>query len=991
MSVHSIKNYQAEVEKLIHFGGSKNEKTIKNAFCNLLNEYAIQKHLMMIPEVPILTKDRKKIIPDGTLKDIFRQDWGYWESKDEYDNIDQEIEIKLSKGYPKDNILFEDSKTAILIRNGIEVIRVSMKDPEGLHCLIEEFVNFERPEVATFRKAIELFKNDIPKVTESLRDIILKQNKENPSFVKARDDFLELCRESINPDVVIEDVREMLIQHILTEDIFNNIFDEPYFHRENNIANELEKVIKTFFFGDKRRAVLSKIQHYYKTINAAAAGIPDHHEKQKFLKVLYENFYKSYNPKAADRLGVMYTPNEIVKFILETTDYLLYKHFDKFLEDKNVEILDPAVGTGTFICDLIDYLRKEKVEYKYEKEIHGNEVAILPYYIANLNIEFTYKQKIGEYREFKNLCFVDTLDNMGFGYKNKQNQLWALSTENTERIKNQNRKKISVIFGNPPYNANQKNENENNKNREYPEIDRRIKNTFVKYSNAQKTKVYDMYARFYRWAFDRINDNGIISFITNRSFIDSLTFDGFRKCVMDNFSYCYIIDTKSDVRANPKIAGTTHNVFGIQTGVALMFLVKEEKKENKKCQIRYFSLDDFWRKEQKLQYFSETKLKDIPLERLRPDEYNNWINTSDTNFGLLLSINKIFDLVTPGVNTARDEWVFDFDLQNLIKKVKYFIETYNDMIDDDINTFPNKIKWSSTLKNSFLKKNKIQYNKRLIKEFFYRPFVKKYYYSEKNMSDRLTKNHYKIAGNNLDIDNLIISVSGKGSSKPFSVLAHKNLSSFDLLEKTICFPLYYFAENNERVDNISNLALKAFQTHYNNKRIRKKDIFYYIYSVLHNPKYRKTYEFNLKRELPRIPYYKNFIKWSNVGEKLLNVHTNYENVKPYKLKRIILEKVAYPNVKLKVNKKKGEIIIDEATHLKGVPEEVWEYRIGNRSALEWVLDQYKKKKPYSNIIAERFDKYLFADYKTEVIDLLKRICTVSIETVDILKTIKDEL
>jgi len=545
MSQFSINQYLSEVEKIVHFGGTKKETAIRNAFYNLLNEYAKAKGLMIVPEVTIKATNGKNVTPDGTLKDTLRQDWGYWESKDEADKIDDEIKKKFDKGYPKNNILFEDSQTAVLFQNGVEQMRVAMNDPEALDKIIITFIKFERPEVQNFRKAIEHFKEDIPKVTETLRSIIIDCEVGNTKFINAGKKFLKLCHDSINPNVTMDDVREMIIQHILTEDIFNSVFGETQFHRENNIAHELEKVIDSFFTGSLRRAVLSTIKHYYEAINAAAAGIADHHEKQKFLKVVYETFYKSYNPKAADRLGVVYTPNEVVRFMVASTDYLLNKHFNTFLESKGVEILDPATGTGTFICDIIDYIRKDKLEYKYGNELHANEVAILPYYISNLNIEFTYKQKTGKYKEFQSLCFVDTLDNMGFGFAGKQLDMFAPFTEeNSKRIHMQNGRKISVVIGNPPYNANQMNENENNQNREYPEIDKRIKDSFIKYSTAQKTKVYDMYARFYRWAFDRLDSNGIIEFVTNRSFIDSRTFDGFRKCVQNEFDYAYIYFTR---------------------------------------------------------------------------------------------------------------------------------------------------------------------------------------------------------------------------------------------------------------------------------------------------------------------------------------------------------------------------------------------------------------------------------------------------------------
>jgi predicted helicase len=548
MSLDAIRNYYREVESHKHRGGTGNESVRRFAFQKLLDTYARSKELQLVAEVGIKGRKGKVVYPDGTLKDILRQDWGYWECKDEYDDLEIEISKKFEKGYPNDNILFEDGNRALLYRDGNEVSRTDFNDADALDKTLKNFLQYQRPEVAEFRKAIELFKQDVPKVTAALRDIIVTKAEQNTEYLTKMKTLLTLCKEVINPNITKDDIREMVIQHILTADIFNTIFDEPNFHRENNIARELNNLTDTFFTREVRNNTLAGIKHYYDTINAKAAQIYDHHEKQMFLKVVYETFYKSYDPKKADRLGVVYTPNEIVRFMIDSTDYLLGKHFNKQLEDKNVEILDPATGTGTFICELIDHFRKDKLEYKYKNELHANEVEILPYYIANLNIEFTYKQKMGQYAEFENLCFVDTLDNMGFDYKDKQDDIFSLSDENAERIKKQNEKKISVIIGNPPYNVSQMNSNDQNQNREYPEIDDRIKKTYIKYSTAQKTKVYDMYARFYRWAMDRLDENGIIAFITNRSFIDSRTFDGFRRIIQDNFDFAYIIDTKSDVR-----------------------------------------------------------------------------------------------------------------------------------------------------------------------------------------------------------------------------------------------------------------------------------------------------------------------------------------------------------------------------------------------------------------------------------------------------------
>lgn len=1007
MSIYSITQYYSEVEKIIHFGGTKKETAIRNAFYNLLNEYAKSKGLILVPEVTIRTAAGKNVTPDGTLKDSLRQDWGYWESKDEADEINEEIKKKFDKGYPKENILFEDSKTAVLIQNGVEVMRVPVSDSQALDRLLLTFISFERPEVKNFRKAIELFKQDIPKVTETIREMLEIQEKTNPKFVKERDKFLQLCHDSINPDVTKADVREMIIQHILTEDIFNTIFDETQFHRENNIAHQLEGVINTFFTGSTKRTALSTLQHYSQTINAAAAGIADHHEKQKFLKVVYETFYKSYNPKAADRLGVVYTPNEIVKFMIESTDYLLNKHFGKFLEDKGVEILDPATGTGTFVCDIIDYIRKEKLEYKYKNEIHANEVAILPYYISNLNIEFTYKQKMGAYAEFENLCFVDTLDNMGFTYRGKQVDMFAPFTEeNSKRIKRQNDKKISVVIGNPPYNANQVNENEKNKNREYPIIDKRIKDTFIMYSTAQKTKVYDMYARFYRWSFDRLNDKGIISFITNNSFINSKTFDGFRKCVQDEFQYVYIIDLGGNIRELSGKDGIylneKHTIFGqaAAVGIAIMFLIKDKIESQKvnKCQINYIHPTDIRAtRDEKINFLNEHKFKDISFEHVTPDKNNNWINLTDNDFETLLPLRneknpseQLFFSNLNGVATSRDEWVYDFSAELLTKKAKFFISHYNKLVDGGSKEIDKIIKWSSTLISNYKKGKKAKFNESYIVDSIYRPFIKQKYYSEKILNDRLTENHYEVFGKKLDKDNVLLILAAY-DRKPFTVFSVTSIQNMNFFgDPAQSIPLYRYDIDGNRKDNITNFGLAQFVKQYKKSDITKKDIFQYIYALLHNPVYRKKYELNLKRELPRISFYKNFAKWSDWGKALMDLHINYETVKPFALKETNIKDIKEPKAKLKADKETGVIILDEATTLSGVPAEAWEYKLGNRSALEWVLDQYKEKKPSDPTIAEKFNTYKFADYKPQVIDLLKRVCTVSVETMKIIKAMEAE-
>ncbi|MGB8337563.1 MAG: type ISP restriction/modification enzyme, partial [Burkholderiales bacterium] len=932
-------------------------------------------------------------------------------------DIDVEIEKKLKKGYPSDNILFEDSITAVLLQNGSECLRAEMRNSEELDKLIRRFVEFERPELQSFRLAIDQFKQDLPEVFTALRDLISAHLKTNKPFKTGLNTFLKLCQDSINKTIVLDDVREMLIQHILTEDIFYTVFNDTQFHRENNIARELQKVAETFFTGATKKNTLKRLESYYGAIKQSASGIANHHEKQKFLKAIYENFYKIYNPKMADRLGVVYTPNEIVRFMIESTESLVHKHFNKLLSSKSVEILDPATGTGTFMTDLIEHFKGDKkaLEYKYKNELHCNEVAILPYYIANLNIEFTYSQIMGEYAEFPHICFVDTLDNLGFKQEHtgRIEDLFSagMTAENTERVKKQNAKKISVVLGNPPYNANQLNENDNNKNRTYDGIDKRIKDTYIHESTAQKTKLYDMYSRFFRWASDGLDENGVIAFITNRSFIDSRTFDGFRKTVANEFNEIHIVDLGGDVRANPKLSGTTHNVFGIQTGVAISFLVKNRK--SKGCRICYARRPEMEIADDKLSYLAETKLDTIEFETITPDKNNNWINLADNDFESLIPIanketkavksqakeNAIFKLFSLGVVTARDEWAYDDDEKALNKKIDFLIKSYNHDVKklslksnkkDITDELATDFKWTRAVKNDLKKGISYEFNKDLIQESLYRPFVKKQLYFSKQLNEMQYQLNlmFKNAGN------IAISFLCVSSENKLAAMAVNCNFDYCCLKMgnggTQAVSYWAYDKDGNRTDNITDWGLSQFTKHYAKLKtpITKLAIFHYVYAVLHDPIYREKYALNLKREFPRIPFYADFWQWAGWGEALMNAHIGYENVKPTKLKRVD-QAIKNPKAKLKADKENGLIILDEATTLSGVPAAAWDYKLGNRSGLEWVLDQYKESKPKDPTIREKFNTYRFADYKEHVIDLLARVCTVSVETQKIVEDMKN--
>src|SRR3990172_1541379 len=583
MSQVLIQQYLNNLRDLRKVSGTTRESVVREAFKDLLKGWARSQDLVFVPEYEIETPAKDRRYVDGALVHALRVPFGYWEAKDEKDDLDAEIATKLRRGYPQDNIIFEDSTQAVLVQERQEVYRCPVDNVNALEKLLELFFQYERAEITEFRKAVEQFKADLPMVLEALRSMIEQAHKREPEFRKAAEEFLKHAQEAINPSLTEADVREMLIQHILTEDVFAAVFPGTPFHQDNNVARELYKLEATFFKGDTKYQTLKGMAPYYAAIRAAAAQISTHHEKQTFLKVIYENFYKVYNPKAADRLGVIYTPNEIVRFMIESADYLCEKHFGRNLIDKDVEILDPAAGTGTFNCELLEHFRGQpaKLKHKYLEELHANDVAILPYYVANLNIEATYAAIAGEYLEFPNLCFVDTLDNvaaLGIYAGHQHDMFGALSDINIERIRRQNKKKISVIIGNPPYNANQANENENNKNREYPEIDKRIKNTYINASTAQKTKLYDMYARFFRWASDRLDANGVLAFVSNSSFIDSRTYDGFRKIITEDFNEIWIVDLKGNARTTgERRRKEGGNVFDdqIRVGIAVYFCVKK--------------------------------------------------------------------------------------------------------------------------------------------------------------------------------------------------------------------------------------------------------------------------------------------------------------------------------------------------------------------------------------------------------------------------------
>lgn len=1038
MSQLLINAYLRQLDVIKKASGSHRETIVREAFKDLLKSWGKQHGLVFLAEYPLKTATKANIAVDGVLLHELRMPLGYWEAKDERDDLDEEIDKKLRKGYPQDNIIFSDDVTAVLIQHKEEVLRCDMTDTKKLAQLLKLFFGFERREIADFRAAVEQFKHDLPTVLEALRSMIAAQEKGNASFRAASAKFLEHAKEAINPALTEADVREMLIQHILTEEIFSKVFDSE-FHHENNVARELYALENEFFTGALKKQTLKGLETYYAAIRAAAAQISSHGEKQTFLKVIYENFYKVYNVKAADRLGVVYTPNEIVRFMIDGADWLCEKHFGRNLIDKDVEILDPATGTGTFICELLEHFRGQpkKLEHKYQNELHANEVAILPYYVANLNIEATYAAITGRYEEFPNLCFVDTLDNVGLhtSARGVNADLFAgVSEENVARIKRQNGRRISVIIGNPPYNANQANENDNNKNREYPHIDARIKQTYIAESTAQKTKLYDMYARFFRWASDRLSENGVLAFITNRSFIETRTFDGFRKTVAQEFSDIYVVDLGGDIRALSGLDGIflneKHTIFGTAAavGVAISFFVKRQSKQAN-SQIRYIHPCDIRAtRDDKLGFLALNPLRNIQFEVIKPDKNNNWINLTDNDFDTLIPLasketkaaktetnqRAIFKLYSLGVSTNRDEWLYGDDGTALKQRMLYFIEQYASQAAD--REFSKAIKWSRNLKRRFLQGRREPFDCERVVRAAYRPYYSPLLYDSDLFVD---EGGSKAAMFPFGQSNLSVCFSDAGARANFVVLAVAGIadlhfgSSIDAYQQV---PLYRFDEAGHRVDNITDWAVKQFTSHYKSaepspppspsgrggkaaagktaRKITKEAIFHYCYAVLHDPIYREKYAQNLKREFPRIPFYADFWQWADWGEQLMALHIGYEKVEPFALARTDTPDAKAraagqpPKAMLRADPAIGVITLDSETTLRGVPPHAWTYKLGNRSAIDWVLDQYKERKPKDPTIREKFDTYRFADYKEKVIDLLGRVTSVSVETVRIVNAMK---
>ena len=998
--------------------GFTHETAVRSAFQSLLQHCGRAFNWTLVPEhsmTPLIRGARgvknRRIVIDGALIDSFQLSHGYWEAKDIHDNLPIQVQRKFEAGYPRDNILFQTPHRAILWQNDRQVLDVDLTDRAQLIETLQTFCSHRPQAYVEWETAVTQFKNKVPALGKGLVELIEKERGTNRQFATAFRAFHEKCCQSINPNLSEAAVEEMLIQHLLTERIFRTVFDNPDFTRRNVIANEIEKVIDALTSHSfSRDGFLRSLDRFYISIEDTARTVSDFSQKQGFLNTVYEQFFQGFSVKVADTHGVVYTPQPIVDFMVRSVEEILQTEFNRSLSDSGVHIIDPFVGTGNFIVRIMREIQKTALAEKYQSELHCNEVMLLPYYIASMNIEHEFFEATSTYQPFEGVCLVDTFELA----EDRQLPLFAL--ENTRRVEDQKKAPMFVVIGNPPYNMGQVNENDNNKNRKYPTMDARGKDTYSQDSKATtKNKLSDPYVKAIRWASDRIGDEGIVAFVTNNSFLDGVAFDGMRKHLADDFNAIYILDLGGNVRKNPKLSGATHNVFGIQVGVSINLFVKRRNNTNVQTKIFYARVDEFWRKEDKYRYLdSKEYYRNIEWKSITPDHRYTWLTeglhaefetfipmgSKTTKAAKAENGKAIFSLYSLGVATSRDMLAYSFDLNLLQECVRTFIEIYNSTVDRKKRHDPNapvenfidtndpRIKWSHRVKESLKKLELSNYEDSHFRSALYRPFSQKYLYFDHFWNERRYQQHRIFPTLNSGTENRVIWLK-VGQEWPMFALMINKIP--DLLPQggSQSFPFYTYDEDGgSRRENITDWALAKFRAHYGDEAIGKWDIFHYVYVLLHHPDYRERYQANLKRDLPHLPYAPDFWDFAKAGGRLGKIHIGYEDVDEYPVKKVETpgKPLDWHVQKMKLSKDKTQIVYNDFLLLDGIPAKAFEYRLGNRSALEWVIDQYRiKTDKRSGIINDPNRE----DDPQYIVKLIGKVIAVSLKTVKIVEGLPD--
>ena len=1013
----AVKNYYTALDQYARLGIT-HEGAVRSACQSLLESCARQERWSFITEYAMKGSRNKRISVDGALFDEFELPRGYWEAKDMDDDLPTEIQRKFDKGYPRDNILFQTPERAILWQYEQQVLDADLTEPVQLVEAVQTFFAYRPQPYAEWEKAVTEFKDRVPALGKKLSEVIHKARGTNPNFRTAFRDFHEKCCQSLNPNLSEAAVEEMLIQHLLTERIFRTVFDNPDFTRRNVIANEIENVIDALTSQSfSRDSFLQSLDRFYVAIERNAATLSDFSRKQTFLNTVYEQFFQGFSVKVADTHGIVYTPQPIVDFMVKSVDHILSTEFKRSLSDSGVHIIDPFVGTGNFIVRTMREISGFSLADKYRSELHCNEVMLLPYYIASMNIEHQFYETTGRYQPFEGVCLVDTFELA----EEERPYLPYFTEENTRRIQEQKGAPMFVIIGNPPYNVGQVNENDNNKNREYEEIDERVRRTYADDSGATlKSQLYDPYVKAIRWASDRIGKEGIVAFVTNSGFIDAIAFDGMRKHLAEDFDAIYILDLGGNARRGLKVSDA--NVFGIRVGVSINLFVKTKKDLPDSTRIYYHRLDELWNKRQKFDFLDARQhIGGVSWQSITPDQRFTWLTGElgadfDGFMPLASKMTKaargaghetIFKTYSGGVKTNRDTWAYNFSRNVLTENIKKTIDTYNTHVfkwdrrtnqKENVDSFvvydDKAIKWSSGLKEN-LKRGKIaEFEEERIRPSLYRPYTKSNLYFDRVLNDRVLVFPSIFPTPTTEMQNRVIWLKVGQEWSMFALMA--NLISDHLPQSgSQCFPFYTYDEDGSNChENITDWALAQFRSHYGDDTITKWDIFHYVYALLHHPEYRERYAANLKLELPRLPYAPDFWGFANAGARLAEIHVGYEDVDEYQGGNgaPALHFIETPDVphdwrvdKMKLSKDKTQLKYNDYLTLDGIPSRAFDYRLGNRSALEWVIDQYRVKtdKKRSGIVNDPNRE----DDPQYIIRLIRKVITVSLETVSIVESL----
>ncbi|MEN6454901.1 MAG: type ISP restriction/modification enzyme, partial [Prolixibacteraceae bacterium] len=779
------------------------------------------------------------------------------------------------------------------------------------------------------RRYWEQWAKDVAQIAERQIERINRLTSDDGEHKKAFKEFLTGLQKNINPSITASEAVEMLSQHIITKPVFEALFKGYSFVQNNAISVSMQKMLDLL----EAKAIekdTETLQKFYESVKSRAADIDNATGKQRIIVELYDKFFKTAFPKMVEKLGIVYTPVEVVDFIIHSVDHILQKEFGRSISDENIHILDPFTGTGTFITLLLQsgLIKPEDLERKYVNELHANEIVLLAYYIAAINIENAYHDLLNAdaYKPFDGICLTDTFQ---LGETDESEKLFSeMFVQNSDRVIAQKKAPLRVIIGNPPYSIGQKSANDNAQNQSYPVLDGKIANSYAKESTAGLNKsLYDAYIKAFRWSTDRLDPEhgGIIAFVSNGAWLDGNSTDGFRKCLEKEFSAIYIFDLRGNQRTSGELSRKEGGkIFGSgsRTPIAITFLVKNPNAKSGKAMIHYHDIGDYLSREEKLgiiNKFSSVDNPEMTWTVLKPNEHGDWTSQRNDVFGTFIPLapEKKFDAKTKtvfktyaiGVASNRDAWVYNFSKKEIDKNMYRMVDFYNQqkdafliakqnnpnlIVENFIVNDPKKISWTRALRNDI--KNNIVHNfqKESHRTASYRPFCKHLLYYDVNLieSPGLSPKLFPKS----DIGNKVICITGMGSNKDFSVLIVDCIPDLQILMNGQCFPLYYYEERKKeslslfdecesnsdfiQKDGISDFILQQAIRAYG-KSVTKEDIFYYVYGFLHCSEYRTQFASDLRIMLPCIPLVdepRDFWSFSKAGRKLADLHLNYETV-----------------------------------------------------------------------------------------------------------------